>query len=75
MKVWIDQDLCTGDAHCAECCPSVFGLGPDGLAYVHDGSTRLDAGPSGMLAVPDAALDDVLEAAEECPGECIFLEI
>jgi hypothetical protein len=24
--------------------------------------------------VPDALIDDVIEAAEECPGECIMIE-
>ncbi|HEY3673201.1 MAG TPA: ferredoxin, partial [Acidimicrobiia bacterium] len=26
MKVWIDQDLCTGDGLCEEIAPSVFTL-------------------------------------------------
>jgi ferredoxin len=26
MKVWIDQDLCTGDGLCEEICPDVFTL-------------------------------------------------
>src|SRR5687768_3791032 len=33
MKVWIDQDLCTGDGLCEEIAPSVFTLLDDGLAY------------------------------------------
>jgi ferredoxin len=28
----------------------------------------------GMATVPDADIDAAIEAAEECPGECIFLE-
>jgi ferredoxin len=28
-----------------------------------------------MAAFPDSRLDAVVESAEECPGECIFLEI
>ncbi len=36
MKVWIDQDLCTGDGLCEEICPQVFVLLEDGLAYVRD---------------------------------------
>lgn len=63
MRVWVDQDLCTGDGVCEEMCPSVFVL-RDGLSYVKT--------PDG--AVPDAVLDAVLDAAEDCPGECIFLE-
>ena len=30
---------------------------------------------AGMATVPDAMLNDVIEAAEECPGECIFIEM
>jgi ferredoxin len=29
---------------------------------------------NGVARVPDALLEDVIEAAEECPGECIFIE-
>ena len=32
MKVWIDQDLCTGDGLCEEIAPAVFTLLDDGLA-------------------------------------------
>ena len=30
MKVWIDQDLCTGDGLCAEIAPDVFTMKNDG---------------------------------------------
>ena len=36
MKVWIDQDLCTGDGLCEEIAPDVFTLLDDGLAYVRE---------------------------------------
>ena len=36
MKVWIDQDLCTGDGLCEEIAPDVFVLLDDGLAYVKE---------------------------------------
>ena len=39
MKVWIDQDLCTGDGLCEEIAPDVFTLLDDGLAYVREGDT------------------------------------
>jgi ferredoxin len=29
----------------------------------------------GMATVPESLLQDVIEAAEECPGECIFIEV
>jgi len=37
MKVWIDQDLCTGDGLCEEIAPDVFIMLDDGLAYVREG--------------------------------------
>ena len=76
MKVWIDQDLCTGDGLCEEIAPSVFTLLDDGLAYVKQGDKVLsDPGGADALAdIPDGMLDSVVEAAEEGPGECIFIE-
>ncbi len=76
MKVWIDQDLCTGDGLCEEICPQVFTLLDDGLAYVKEGDeVKSDpGGAAGMAVVPDGLEDAVTEASEECPGECIFIE-
>jgi ferredoxin len=75
MKVWIDQDLCTGDGLCEEICPDVFTLLDDGLAYVKDGSAvKNPGGASNPAAVPANLEDAVVEASEECPGECIFIE-
>jgi ferredoxin len=77
MKVWIDQDLCTGDGLCEEIAPSVFTLLDDGLAYVKQGDKVLSepGGAEALADIPDGMLDSVVEAAEECPGECIFIEV
>ena len=76
MKVWIDQDLCTGDGLCEEIAPAVFTLLDDGLAYVKEGDDVKNepGGSAGMAAVPPDLEDAVTEASEECPGECIFIE-
>jgi ferredoxin len=80
MKVWIDQDLCTGDGICEEIAPDVFVLLDDGLAYVREGEKIFAAsegntqGAEGMASFPDDQMDAVVESAEECPGECIFIE-
>lgn len=76
MKVWIDQDLCTGDGLCEEICPEVFTLLDDGLAYVKEGSdVKSDPGGSaGVAQVPPGLENAVTEASGECPGECIFIE-
>ena len=77
MHVWIDQDLCTGDGICVDHCPDVFVQLEDGIAYVAEGGYVLnDPGGSGSLAaVPHRRIEDVIHAAELCPGECIFIEI
>lgn len=83
MRVWIDQDLCTGDGLCAEIAEEVFEMHDDGLAYVKGvGQTALcgedgeplNKGSEGMVAFPEELMDAVVESAEECPGECIFIE-
>jgi len=81
MKVWIDQDLCTGDGLCAEIAPDVFVMMSDGLAYVQEtgkifaASVGNPEGSAGLANIPEDKLEDVIEAAEDCPGECIFIEI
>jgi|TARA_R110000764_G_scaffold138303_1_gene226140 ferredoxin len=59
----------------------------DGLAYVKEAEWQSIAGPdaskgepllrmaSGLAVVPEGDLDAVIESAEECPGECIFIEV
>ena len=71
MKVWIDQDLCTGDGLCEEIAPDVFTLLDDGLAYVVEGDKVFSdpGGPEGLANVPDGQEEAVIESAEECPGE------
>lgn len=77
MRVWIDQDLCTGDGLCVDHCPDVFVQLEDGIAYVsQDGRPLNDPGGSGSLAVVDPrSFQSVIDAAEACPGECIFIEV
>lgn len=76
LKVWIDQDLCTGDGLCEEIAPNVFVMLDDGLAYVKDASgVKNDpGGAEGLADIPESELEGVIESAEECPGECIFIE-
>lgn len=77
MRVWVDQDLCTGDGLCTDHCPEVFILLEDGLCYVRDsaGSPGNDPGGSeSFVSVPDRLTDQAIAAAVDCPGECIFLE-
>ena len=88
IKVWIDQDLCTGDGICAEICPSVFQMHDNGLAYVKEANWPTLSGPDGsprgepvyqmaegMALVPGEDVEAAIESAEECPGECSFIEV
>ncbi|MCH2443453.1 MAG: ferredoxin [Acidimicrobiales bacterium] len=76
MKVWIEQDLCTGDGLCEEIAPAVFVMDSDGLAYVAEGGVQLPGGgPDTLALVPEGQEEATIEAAEECPGECIFIEV
>ena len=77
MRVWIDQDLCTGDGLCVDHCPDVFVQLEDGIAYVvQAGVTLNDPGSSGSLAIVESKNQvEVVKAAEVCPGECIFIEM
>jgi ferredoxin len=76
LKVWIDQDLCTGDGICTDHAPEVFTILEDGIAYCVEGDKVFnDPGGSAELAVVAPGDEaQVIHAAAECPGECIFLE-
>ena len=74
MKVWIDQDLCSGVGLCADLAPQVFHIDKDGIAWVKDGDRVLGPDSEQKAAiVPDPLADDVLEAAEGCPEGCIYV--
>jgi ferredoxin len=76
MQVWIDHDECVGVGTCADIAPSVFVMGDDGVAYVQQGGVAIRGrGSEAVATVPDDLLEDVIEAAESCPGECIYLEV
>ncbi len=62
MKVSVDKELCTGCGLCAESVPEVFELADDDIAVVK------------MATVKDALVDQVKDAAEDCPAEAIILE-
>lgn len=72
MRVWIDGDLCTGVALCEKSCPEVFVMADDGIAHVVGPS---GPAPSGVaVEFDDDLLEDVMEAIEGCPEDCIYIE-
>lgn len=71
MKVWIDQELCTGDGQCVDICPDVFVMREEAStyrAYVRNPEDR-----AGVSVVPPSLEVDVREAADDCPGACIYV--
>jgi ferredoxin len=72
MRVWIDQRSCVGNGICAEIANDVFSFDGD-LAYVcgADGVVRDQGVP---VRVPPGREEAVLEAADECPVACIYVD-
>ncbi len=73
LRVWIDQDKCTGDGLCVQYARDVFEFDVDGLAYVKDHSGDLQSAPGARADVPAHLRLDVIDAALECPGNCIHV--
>lgn len=86
--VWIDADNCMGAGTCSQIVPDVFHARADGIwavkeseryfgeTVVFDGGQGPGHGPDGIegaARVPAELHDLVIEAAEECPAECIFI--
>ncbi len=74
LRVWIDQQLCTGDGLCVQYAKEVFEFDVDGLAYVKDATGELQSAPGARADVPAHLRLDVIDAALECPGDCIHVE-
>ena len=73
LRVWVDQDLCTGDGLCVQYAPEVFEFDIDGLAYVKDSDGELRTAAGSRVDVPENLRLDVIDSAKECPGECIHV--
>ncbi|HEV2087970.1 MAG TPA: ferredoxin [Cryptosporangiaceae bacterium] len=73
LRVWVDQDLCTGDGLCVQYAPEVFEFDVDGLAYVKAGDGELRTAAGSQVEVPDQLRLDVIDSAKECPGACIHV--
>lgn len=74
MRVWIDQDCCTGAGLCVDHCPDLFIVLDDGIGYVHDGALVITDADRPSIPVPRRYEQAAIDAVERCPGECIYLE-
>jgi ferredoxin len=60
LRVWVDHDVCVGNAMCETIAPKVF---------------RLDDNRQSEVVDPSAdSVEKILEAAENCPVSAIFVE-
>lgn len=85
-NIWIDTDECMGAGTCEQIAPHLFAARSDGTwavkedarfyeqTTVFDGTNAPD-GHAGTARVPHDLVDLAIEAAEECPAECIFVEV
>jgi len=62
-KVWVDQDVCIGDAICASLCPDVFEMNDEGKST-----------PIVDVIEDESLYNCATEAAEACPVSCIHIE-
>ena len=73
LEVAIQQRRCIGNGCCVDLAPEVFAMGDDGVAYVCENGRML---PKDATAAVPAHLEDlVLEVVEECPAECIRVQL
>jgi ferredoxin len=73
MQVRVDQDKCTGDGLCVQYATTVFEFDIDGLAYVKGPDGELLTAEGAEVYVPESLRLEVIDAAEQCPGECIYV--
>jgi ferredoxin len=73
MRVFVDQDKCTGDGLCVQYATEVFEFDIDGLAYVKGPDGELQTATGAEVHVPKSLQLEVIDAAEQCPGECIYV--
>ena len=74
VRVWIDQDCCTGAGLCVDHCPGLFTVLDDGIGYVRNGTAVMNHPDDPSVAVPRRYEQAAIDAVEHCPGECISLE-
>ncbi|MDQ4130284.1 MAG: ferredoxin, partial [Actinomycetota bacterium] len=72
-RVWVDQQLCTGDGFCAKLAPEQFRMHWDGLSYVVGADGEMRTGPGESVPVLRDQVRPILAATVKCPGDCIYV--
>jgi ferredoxin len=76
MKVWIDQISAPATGSARDRTRRVHPPGRrPGLRQEGDKVYSDPGGAEGLAVVPAGQEEATIESAEECPGECIFIEI
>ena len=81
LVVSVDQEICIACGLCSEIDPDHFSEGESGLAFAKEKGSELDTtnpkykGFMGKVAVAAGHEDQVIDAAESCPVECINVEM
>ena len=79
VKVWMNQDLCTGDGICEEVAPAIFFGAEDGLYYVREANTEVPAEPTHSfhqpVDVPDNLWKQQLKQLRNALANASFLTL
>jgi len=69
------MEQCTSSGICEVIAPDVFVIAADGVAHLVDEPNSIENTGTFVTCVVKAGHEDVVrEAAEQCPGECIFIK-
>jgi ferredoxin len=58
---------------CVQYAPDVFEFDVDGLAYVKGRDGEMQTAPGAAVDVPESLRVAVIDSADECPGDCIYV--
>lgn len=70
LTVAVDSDLCSGCGNCVQYAPDVF-VHVDGVSFVKRGEETAESMED--VVVPGGSEHAVMVAAQECPGEIIYV--
>ena len=73
LQVWVDQDLCTGDGLCVQYAPRSSSSTSTAWRTSRTAPASCSSRPGARTDVPAHLRLDVIDAAKECPGDCIHV--
>ncbi len=73
MRVRVDQDKCTGDGLCVQYAARSSSSTSTGWPTSRAPDGELLTAEGAEVDVPESLRLEVIDAAEQCPGECIYV--